>query len=157
MKRFAILVFSVLALDACSSVRPTNLGVKAGCLVPCSGKPNCVVSNEKDPKHFIAPIPYSVDQEVAFGVLKDILTGMERSEIIEETPIYIRMEFKTKMFGFVDDVEFYFPSDPVIFIRSASRVGYSDFGVNRKRLEKIRALFEEKIKTVDITVQTPEE
>ncbi|MBU1172582.1 MAG: DUF1499 domain-containing protein [Proteobacteria bacterium] len=159
MKQRVMVLFFSLLICACSGSRPMNLGVKAGLLVPCPGKPNCVVTNEADQKHYIPPIPYSCDQDVAFGILKDILVGMERTEIIEETPIYIRLEFKTKTFGFVDDVEFYFPSEPVIYMRSASRVGLSDLGVNRKRLEKIRSLFEEKIKDVDISTveEAPEE
>lgn len=152
--KYIAMTLCILTLGvACSVPRPTNLGVKAGRLVPCPGKSNCVVSNEDDQKHYIAPIPYEVDQEAAFQVLKDIVITMERAEIIEETPIYLRLEYKTKTFGFVDDVEFYFPSDPVILIRSASRVGYSDFGVNRKRLESVRAMFEEKIKEVPMESQ----
>lgn len=149
MKYTVTIVFILFVLSGCSGSRPTNLGVKDGRLVPCPAKPNCVVSNDDDAKHYIPPIAYSVDQEVAFNVLKDILSTMDRVEIVEETPIYLRLEFKTKLFGFVDDVEFYFPGEPVILIRSASRVGYSDLGVNRKRLDHVRALFEEQIKNVE--------
>ena len=145
MKRLMIVIIFTFMLAACSGTRPTNLGVKDGRLVPCPGSPNCAVSNANDPDHFIEPIAYACDQPRAFQVLKEILIHMERTQIIDETPTYIRLECKTRGFGFVDDVEFFFSSDSLIHMRSASRVGYSDLGVNRRRLEKIRSLFEEKI------------
>ncbi|GAB6094559.1 DUF1499 domain-containing protein [Desulfatiferula olefinivorans] len=152
MKRFVLPVFFVLALTACSSkdIRPTDLGVKAGCLVPCPKKPNCVVSNPLDPKHYIYPIPYATDQEVAFGVLREVVTAMEGCTIIEETPLYFRLECLDGGGDVEADVELYFPNEPVIFIRSASRGGYWDFGANRKRLEWIRARFNEKIRDVKL-------
>lgn len=152
MKRIVLPVFFVLALNACSSggARPTNLGVKAGCLVPCPKTSSCVVSNPLDPKHYIYPIPYATDQEVAFDILKDILTSHTPCGIIEETPLYFRLECKKSNGEVEADMEFYFPNEPVIFIRSASRGRYWDFGANRKRLEKIRAVFNEKVREIRI-------
>jgi uncharacterized protein (DUF1499 family) len=149
MKRLMVVMISTVMMAACSGTRPTNLGVKAGGLVPCPGTPNCVVTNDQDTKHYIEPIVYACDQTVAFNVLKDVVAGMKRTEIVDETPLYLRLECKTKVFGFVDDVEFFFPNDSLIYMRSASRVGVSDLGVNRRRMEKIRALFEEKIQDVN--------
>jgi hypothetical protein len=63
----------------------------------------------------------------------------------DQTDDYLHVEFKSKLMGFVDDVEFYFPDSAVIHMRSASRVGYSDFGVNRRRLEKIRKRFQNRL------------
>lgn len=146
MKRLMIAMISALMVTACSGKRPTNLGVRAGGLVPCPGSPNCVVSNADDPDHFIAPISYACDPAKAFQVLKEILMHMERTKIVDETPAYIRLECKTSVFGFVDDVEFFFSDDSLIHMRSASRMGYSDLGVNRRRLETIRSLFEAEIK-----------
>ena len=73
--------------------------------------------------------------------LKRTIESIKNTTIIKETENYLRIECKSAMMGFVDDMEFYFPEEKVIHLRSASRIGYSDFGVNRKRAEKIRELF----------------
>ena len=73
--------------------------------------------------------------------LKLTIESIKNTTIIKETENYFRIECKSAMMGFVDDMEFYFPEEKVIHLRSASRIGYSDFGVNRKRVEKIRKLF----------------
>ena len=65
---------------------------------------------------------------------------MPRTSIVEERADYLYAEFASRLLGFVDDVEFYFPpNERIIHVRSASRLGHSDFGVNRKRIEDIRA------------------
>lgn len=148
MKHKVMFILAWFALSACSGTRPTNLGVMGNGLAPCPGKPNCVVSDEADTKHYVEPIAYSVDRQTAVQALKDVLKGMKGAEIIEETPAYLRLEFRTRIFGFVDDVEFFFPDKPVILVRSASRLGYSDLGVNRKRIEKVRAAFDAQIKNM---------
>jgi len=66
---------------------------------------------------------------------------MDRTVIVTENDTYLHVECKSAMMGFVDDVEFYFPQEKVIHVRSASRLGYSDLGVNRKRVEQLRELF----------------
>ena len=118
-----------------SGTRPTNLGVKDGKLAACPGTPNCVCSQSEDPKFTIDPLP-----PISIGDLKTIVANMERTTIIEETDNYLYAEFKSKLMGYVDDVEFYLDSDAnVIQVRSASRLGKSDLGVNRKRIEEIRS------------------
>jgi len=80
--------------------------------------------------------------ERLIGVIK----GMKRCRIITKDDHYIHAEFTSAFFRFVDDVEFYFDSEAkIIQMRSASRIGYSDFGVNRERLEKLRSLFKNSI------------
>ncbi|HSM83806.1 MAG TPA: DUF1499 domain-containing protein [Nodosilinea sp.] len=120
--------------------RPTNLGVKEGKLAPCPGSPNCVVSQgAADAEHAIAPLPYSGDPAQAMAQLVAIVTAMPRTTIVESTDNYLYAEFATKLMGFVDDVEFYLdPAESVIQVRSASRLGKSDLGVNRQRVEAIR-------------------
>ena len=123
-----------------SGKRPTNLGVKDGKLTPCPGSPNCVNSQSQDPKSKIDPLP-----PVAIADLRKVIESMERTTIIEQTDNYLYAEFKSKFMGFVDDVEFYLdPNENVIHVRSASRLGQSDLGVNRKRVEEIG----EKLKSV---------
>ena len=118
-----------------SGSRPNNLGVKDGKLAPCPGTPNCVSSQSEDPQFKIDPLP-----PATIADLKTIVANMERTTIIEETDNYLYAEFKSKLMGYVDDVEFYLDSDAnVIQVRSASRLGKSDLGVNRKRIEGIRS------------------
>ncbi len=118
-----------------SGKRPNNLGVKNGKLTPCPGTPNCVNSQSSDAQLKIAPLPM-----MAISDLRKIIESMERTTIIEETDNYLYAEFQTPLMGFVDDVEFYLDANEnVIHVRSASRLGKSDLGLNRKRVEEIRA------------------
>ncbi len=118
-----------------SGTRPTNLGVKDGKLAPCPGTPNCVSSQSEDLQSKIDPLP-----SISIADLKTIVANMERTAIIEETDNYLYAEFTSKLMGYVDDVEFYLDSDAnVVHVRSASRLGQSDLGVNRKRIEEIRS------------------
>jgi uncharacterized protein (DUF1499 family) len=117
-----------------SGKKPTNLGVTDGKLALCPGSPNCVNSQSQVPQSQIAPLPL-----VAIATLRKVIEGMERTTIIEQTDRYLYAEFKSKLMGYVDDVEFYLdPNENVIQVRSASRLGQSDLGVNRKRVEEIR-------------------
>ncbi|MFP4252831.1 MAG: DUF1499 domain-containing protein [Halothece sp.] len=118
--------------------RPTNLGVSAGKLAPCPETPNCVCSQSEDSEHQIDPLPY-----VDIDDLKKVVNNMERTTIVEENENYLYAEFKSKLMGFVDDVEFHKDEiNQVIHVRSASRLGKSDLGVNRKRVEAIRQSLE---------------
>lgn len=116
-----------------------DLGVNNGHLAACPASPNCVVSQDGDAKHAIEPISYHVDRDRAQEALVKVLGVVPRTEVIEQTDNYIHALSKSRIFKFVDDVEFYFPKDEnVIHMRSASRVGDSDLGVNRRRMEQIR-------------------
>lgn len=118
-----------------SGKRPNNLGVKDGKLDPCPGSPNCVNSQSQNPQSKIAPLP-----PVAITDLRKVIETMEESTIIEEKNNYLYAEFKSKLMGYVDDLEFYLDSqENVTHVRSASRLGKSDLGVNRQRVEAIRA------------------
>ncbi len=115
--------------------RPDNLGVKDGKLTPCPGTPNCVNSQSDDGQSKIEPLP-----AVSIAELQKVVEGMERTKIIESTDNYLYAEFQTKLMGFVDDVEFYLDSqENVVHVRSASRLGKSDLGLNRQRIEEIRS------------------
>ncbi len=118
--------------------RPKGLGVKEGRLAPCPNKPNCVSSQASDRKHQIAPLPGGPDKSSAMQKLKAIVQGMPGTTVVESSADYLYVEFATRLLGFVDDVEF-FHDGTKIQVRSASRLGYSDMGVNRKRVEAIRA------------------
>jgi uncharacterized protein (DUF1499 family) len=137
-----VLVLLLLAtmIWARSAKRPSNLGVSGGRLTPCPSTPNCVETRAEDPDQRMDPIPYEGDIEEAQEHLLAVIRSMERTTIVESEPGYIWAEFRTPGFGFIDDVEFQFDEDEeVIHFRSASRLGYSDLGVNRKRMEALRA------------------
>jgi len=115
--------------------RPTNLGVKDGRLAPCKRSPNCVSSqaDPSDAEHSIAPLK---------GSLADVRKAIEalpRTRIISADANYLYAEFRSKLLGYVDDVEF-FSQGAALHVRSASRLGRRDFGVNRARIEQIRKL-----------------
>ncbi|MDB9526243.1 DUF1499 domain-containing protein [Oscillatoria sp. CS-180] len=116
-----------------------ELGLKDGHLSTCPQSPNCVVSQGADADHAIAPIPYTGSREQARDLLIKVLGVVPRTEIVAQTDDYIRVESASRLMGFVDDAEFYLPEDEsVIHVRSAARLGESDLGVNRRRLEQIR-------------------
>ncbi|MEO0456536.1 MAG: DUF1499 domain-containing protein [Cyanobacteria bacterium P01_A01_bin.114] len=124
--------------------RPDNLGVNDGKLAPCPESPNCVVSSAEDEEHAIAPFTYSQDLDTARDTLVKVLQNQPRIQLIGQTDDYVYVEFTSKLMGFVDDAEFYFPADSkTIEVRSAARLGESDLGVNRRRLEQIRLALEE--------------
>lgn len=116
-----------------------ELGVNAGHLSPCPPSPNCVVSQSADAEHQIAPIAYRGDRATAQATVLKVLTVVPRTQVVSQTEDYIRAASESRLLGFVDDLEFYFPADAaVIEVRSASRLGESDLGVNQRRLEQIR-------------------
>ena len=129
-----------LLLAGCTGTRPVNLGVHNGKLAPCPASPNCVSSQSSDREHSVEPLRYTGSPGEAMDRLKKIVISMKRSRIITETGSYIHAEFTSALFRFVDDVEFFLDERAaVIQVRSSSRIGYSDLGVNRKRIEDIRA------------------
>jgi uncharacterized protein (DUF1499 family) len=133
-----------MPLFSLSGTRPTNLGVKTGKLASCPNSPNCVSSQAPllDKEHHIGPIAYRSDPTLVMTQLKSVINAMPRTKIITETSDYLYAEFTSALMGFVDDVEFYLdPEAQVIHVRSASRLGQSDLGVNRKRIEEIRSKF----------------
>jgi len=144
MRHLFCLILIVLFLSACAGKRPVNIGIQNGRLADCPGTPNCVSSQATDESHSIASFTYSGDKKEAFLRLKKIIESEERTRIITESENYLHVEFTSAIMGFVDDVEFCFPGEPLIHVRSASRLGYYDFGVNRKRVEHLRELFSEK-------------
>jgi uncharacterized protein (DUF1499 family) len=118
---------------------PPELGIQDGQLSPCPSSPNCVVSQGADSDHAIEPITYTVGRDSARELLAKVLGVVPRTEIVRQDENYIRAKSISRIMGFVDDTEFYFPEDePVIHVRSAARLGESDLGVNRRRLEQIR-------------------
>jgi uncharacterized protein (DUF1499 family) len=125
--------------------RPKDLGVHDGQLLPCSWKPNCVNSMTDagtDPSHAIAPFKLPGTPDAGWAALVALVRGRERVTIVKEESGYLHAEFKSRGMGYVDDVEFLLDAKGgVVQVRSASRLGIRDFGVNRARIESIRDQF----------------
>ena len=118
--------------------RPGNLGVTNGRFAACRRTPNCV-SSQADPsdrEHYIAPIAFRGD---AMAAVRRAVAAMPRATVISEKENYLYAEFRSKLLGYVDDVEF-FCDGSAIQVRSASRLGRRDFSVNRNRVEQLRAM-----------------
>lgn len=135
-----VMALGLLGLAGCAGERPNNLGAKKGLLAPCPSSPNCVSSQTESERHRIAPLTFSGDPNAAFARLKEVLSRRSDTTIVDDLPDYLRLELRTLLF--VDDGEFLLDrTNKVIHVRSASRLGYSDFGKNRSRIENIRSQF----------------
>lgn len=147
---YSLLVFviipSVFLVIMSLTAREPKTGLVAGKLRACPGSPNCVVSENETPASRIEPLIFKGEPGRAWEALRQ---AVERSggTIREDRNGYLWAAFTSRVFRFVDDVELRLDGQRgVIHVRSASRAGSSDFGVNRKRIEKLRAVFEEILK-----------
>jgi uncharacterized protein (DUF1499 family) len=135
-----ILLLPAALLIGCHGTRPSSLGVRDGKLAACPESPNCVSSHLTDETHRIDPLPYAGSGADALARLSAIVRSLPRTTIVTEKPDYLHAECTSRIFRFVDDVEFLADDRAkVIHVRSASRLGSSDLGVNRKRIELIRS------------------
>ena len=131
---------------------PNDLGVRDGKLKPPSMTENSVTSQAAlYPDHpqrkyaDIAPLPSNGDGPATMAKIKAIVEGMDGAKVVKSEPGYLYAQFTSKLMKYVDDVEFWFdPAANAIQVRSASRVGRGDMGVNRKRIEAVRSALEAK-------------
>ena len=108
-------------------------------LKPCPDSPNCVSSQSHAASQRISPLPYKYTPEAAMERIKKILLEFPGGQLIKEGDRYLHVEFRTRFLKYIDDVEIIIDDvEKVIHLRSASRAGYWDLGVNRRRLEQIR-------------------
>lgn len=113
---------------------------RAPTLYPCPSRPSCVVSLDEDPAHKIAPLAFSGGAEDAMTRLSAILARMPRTTVVLVEAHYLHATQRSRFMGYTDDIEFLLdPDNGRIDVRSCARVGYYDFGVNRQRIETIRA------------------
>ena len=112
-------------------------------LPPCPDSPNCVSSQATNKDQQVDPIVFVLPPAQALARLKQVLAGMPRTRLVKEEGGYLHAEVRSFLFRFVDDLEFLVDNERnLIHMRSASRTGYSDFGVNRRRVERIRKAFD---------------
>jgi uncharacterized protein (DUF1499 family) len=130
----------LLRLPVAPPPPPVPLGVVSGRLSPCPPRANCVSSYSRGRVHGMAPLPGSGGRDASMGLLRQVLAAERGTRIVDDRPDYIRAEVTTALWRFVDDVEFLWDEQAgVIHFRSASRVGRSDLGANRRRMERIAA------------------
>jgi len=133
----------VLLLAGCATLPPRGLSEPGAGLAPCPASPNCVSTEAADARHAMAPIAYTATAEDAQAHARMALEAEPRTRIVIERPGYLRAEARSRIFRFVDDVEVVVDSAArVIRFRSASRVGYSDLGVNRARMQRFTTRLE---------------
>lgn len=138
----AIITSATLAvlLTACggaASVRNAD-----GTLSSCDSSANCLASNASDPDRQIEPLHYTGSREAAQRAMAKIVGQLRGGAVMENEPGYMRIEFTSQIFQFVDDVQLLFQSDRTIQVRTASRSEHFDFGESRQRIEKIRSAFD---------------
>jgi uncharacterized protein (DUF1499 family) len=138
----ALLALGVFVGLAIASWRRPELGPVSGRLRHCPASPNCVCSQQTGDDHFIEPLRSGGDPQSEFERLKSMVEALPRTKRIDQRDGYARYEFTSRLMRYVDDVEFLLDAEAgVIHVRSASRVGRSDFGANRARVEDIRRRF----------------
>ncbi len=137
-----LLIGGLMLLAGCAGEAPAGLGVHGEHLAACPQRPNCVASQDAGPDQKVAPLTYRGSRPAALERLARVLNTLPRTRIVERSEDYLHAEARSALFGFVDDLEFYFPADrPQVEVRSAARSGYYDFGVNHRRIERIRQTF----------------
>lgn len=139
-------ILAVLAVASCGAGVPATVGQysKTGQLAPCPDTPNCVSTQAPaaDTEHYMEPIPFQGSAEQAKARLRQVVQSMPRTKVTADEGSYLRVEYTSLVFRFVDDVEFVIDeATHTIQFRSASRVGRGDMGVNRKRMAEVTQLF----------------
>ena len=142
---FSILIFSSFLLFGCSSHTQVALGIAEGKLQPCPNTPNCVYSeseSDTDADNYIAALNiWDYTKGDAMSVMAQIIPE-HGGKITTQNDHYIAATFTSLIFRFVDDFEVRLDTEQqLIHFRSASRVGHSDFGVNRKRVNAVKQTF----------------
>ena len=123
------------------ATKPDDLGLRNGKLKACPDTPNCVSSfaDNTDETHYISPLAYKLPLTEAITKIKDSVSQMPGMTVIKSEENYLYFEAKTRIFRYIDDLEIYLNEEQkLIHFRSASRIGQSDFGANRKRVEAIK-------------------
>ena len=128
----------ILAILSIISRSKPSVGMVAGRLRPCSARPNCVCSEDKDLPSYVNPLAFRGTAEDSWERAKRIIREMG-GKIVREEDCYLWATFRTRVFRFIDDMELRLDEEnDVIHVRSSSRVGYSDMGANRRRVEELR-------------------
>lgn len=138
----SIACWVLLMVNATTEANPA--GPARARFAPCSPAPHCVSSQapETDSRHYVVPFRLDATPRDAMAALKKVVGAIPRTRLVTESADYLHYEFTSRVFKFVDDVEFHVDEAAKrVDVRSASRIGWWDGGVNRRRVEQIRAAF----------------
>lgn len=137
-----LLALTPVLLSVASRFKIPLLGMRAGRLLPCPARPNCVCSEEPEKASGVAPLPFSGESDRAWARAVWVVQQMG-GQVLQEENDYLHAVFRSRFYRFIDDLELRLDREhSVIHLRSAARAGSSDFGVNRKRAEQLRTLFQ---------------
>jgi len=140
-----IILLLTMPIFSCSGKRPTDLGRSDSGLAPCPDTPNCVSSDSPDTAHHVLPLRLKQPAEFVWTDLLSVVSELPRTRIVSQSENYLHAECSSAVFGFVDDLEFDLrESEGLIAVRSAARLGTTDLGVNRRRVEKIRQILKDR-------------
>jgi uncharacterized protein (DUF1499 family) len=139
-QRLTAATFALLFLS-CAGEPPSNLGLHGSTLSPCPSSPNCISSDATDASHRAPPFELAIAPADAWQIARAVVSSLPRTLVVSQTPDYLHAECSSALFGFVDDLELQLRApERLIAVRSASRSGYGDLGVNRARVEELRVL-----------------
>jgi len=133
-------VACALTVNSCGTVPVRPEGNR---LPDCPGSPNCVNSQDSDADHRVEPLAFDGDPDQAWARLREVVLAMPRTTLVDSDDRYMHVVFRTAILRFSDDVQLMLDEGArVIHLRSASRLGYSDMGANRKRVDALRSAWE---------------
>ncbi len=133
----------LMSVFSCAGRPPESLGIHQGRLAPCPDKPNCVSSDATTATQRVDPFHLARPPDLAWAAVIQTVLSLPRTKVVSQTGTYMHAECRSAVFGFVDDLELQLhPDHNLIAVRSAARLGHSDFGVNRKRIESLRHMLQ---------------
>jgi uncharacterized protein (DUF1499 family) len=139
MKKISLFIPILLLINACSTTAPKQLTLSPEVFSGCPASPNCVSSDAQDELHAIAPFELNAPADQAWAEIKTVVMQLSRTHVVSEQDGYLHAESRSLIFRFVDDLQLQLrEQEGIIAVYSASRVGHSDFGVNRQRIEELR-------------------
>jgi len=128
-----------LFLFSCSGQKPQDLGLYDGAFSPCPSSPNCISSEAKNNNQYINFFTININHGNSWQAIHDTVSALKKTKIITFDNNYLHAESASNFFGFVDDIQLHLRKNgQFVAIKSAARLGHSDFGVNRKRIEHLR-------------------
>jgi uncharacterized protein (DUF1499 family) len=135
----------VTILWGCSGNPAERQNSEPSGILDCPDTPNCVSSLAKNPKYRVEPFKLKKDPETSWDMVNKTVGSLSRTKIVSANSSDIHAECRSMIFRFVDDLTLHLTaSKGIIHIRSASRIGYSDLGVNRRRVENLRKILQQK-------------
>jgi uncharacterized protein (DUF1499 family) len=140
-----VVIFMSITLFSCAGQKPEDLGIFDNKFSPCAESPNCVSSDARDKDHAVEMFKLNTNLNNGWQKVHDVVSSFPRTKVITFNKQYIHVECSSAVFGFVDDLQLHLRGEGgSVAVKSASRLGHSDFGVNRKRIASLRKILLDK-------------